>query len=313
MPSLSVARTSNASYKPIYIPTAVFVGGTSGVGAAMVAAFARYTNGNANIIVIGRSRSAATALIAGFPSPPSSSVKHEFIEIEDATDMDQVQLTTRSLLSSHPRINFLVLSTGYFNLSGRDETAAGIDKHLAISYYSRWKFINDLLPSLTAARDAGEDVSVLSVLAAGNGQKIDLDDLGLKKTYSFTNVMGSGPTYTDMAFEKFTSIAPGIRFVHTFPGLVRTSVFRQTHWLLRPLLNGLYAIVATSPADAGEYQLFALLNGITGNGPTKTQGGAFRCDPKGDDLQGKAYFGDDEAREKVWKHTVETVTAATST
>lgn len=200
MPSLSAVRASNAAYKPTYIPTAVFVGGTSGIGAAMASSFAHITNGNANIIIVGRNRSAATSLLAAFPSPPPSA-KHGFIEIQDATDMNEVHSVTQGLLASLPRINFLVLSTGYLNLGGRDETAAGIDKHLAVSYYSRWKIIHDLLPSLEASRDAGEDVSVLSVLAAGEGQKIDLDDLGLRKTYSIGNALGSGPTYTDLALE----------------------------------------------------------------------------------------------------------------
>ncbi|KIM87912.1 hypothetical protein PILCRDRAFT_814619 [Piloderma croceum F 1598] len=38
------------------------------------------------------------------------------------------------------------------------------------------KLINDLMPLLQKAKDAGEDAKVMSVLAAGKGGPIDLDD-----------------------------------------------------------------------------------------------------------------------------------------
>ena len=52
MPSLSAARSSNELYSPGYPPVAVFVGGTSGIGQAMAEGFARYTKGNARIILV---------------------------------------------------------------------------------------------------------------------------------------------------------------------------------------------------------------------------------------------------------------------
>lgn len=41
MPSLKVVQTSNSDYAPKYVPTAVFVGGNSGIGRAMAEAFAK--------------------------------------------------------------------------------------------------------------------------------------------------------------------------------------------------------------------------------------------------------------------------------
>ncbi|KAG9003559.1 hypothetical protein FRB94_014575 [Tulasnella sp. JGI-2019a] len=86
-------------------------------------------------------------------------------------------------------------------------------------------------PSLAATRDAGEDVSVL---AGGNGQKIDLDDLGLKKTYSTTNTIGCSPTYTDMAFEACSSLSS-----HDVPVVWLSSFALENHiyrirYTLRP-------------------------------------------------------------------------------
>jgi hypothetical protein len=86
-------------------------------------------------------------------------------------------------------------------MKGRDETEEGIDKKLAVHYYARWKFISDLLPALKNAKESGEDAKVISVLAAGKGGEIDLEDLGLKKTFSLTKAGLQAPTYNDLMVE----------------------------------------------------------------------------------------------------------------
>lgn len=45
MPSLSAAKSTNAAFAATYRPTALFVGGTSGVGEGTAGAFARATKG----------------------------------------------------------------------------------------------------------------------------------------------------------------------------------------------------------------------------------------------------------------------------
>ena len=204
MPSLSVAREANAKFAPSYTPVAIFVGGTSGIGQAMAQAFARYTKGNAHIIICGRNRAAAESIIASLPKPtlPDDAQRplHEFVHC-DATLMKNVHAMTKDLLSRLPKINFLVLSPGYLSLKGLDETEEGIGRQLALNYYARWKFIDDLMPLLRNAKDAGEDAKVFSVLAAGDGQKMDMDDLGLKKTFGFVKNLKIAPTYNDLMME----------------------------------------------------------------------------------------------------------------
>jgi len=56
----------------------------------------------------------------------------------------------------------------------------------------------DLLPLLRKARDLGEQASVLSVLSAGMGSQVDLDDLGLKKSYSATTAMAQSSAYNGL-------------------------------------------------------------------------------------------------------------------
>ena len=94
-----------------------------------------------------------------------------------------------------------MLSPGLFNLHGRDETVEGIDKRLGLHYYARWKFVYDLLPLVRRAKDAGEDAKIMSILGAGHGGPVDLNNLGLKKSFSPAKAGLASPTYTDLMFE----------------------------------------------------------------------------------------------------------------
>ena len=215
MPSISIIRASNAAIHSSYPPVAVFVGGTSGIGKAMVERFARFTNGNSSIIIVGRNRAAAETIFASIPSAETSA--REFIQC-DATLMSNVHTACQEILSRHNKINYLILSPGVLSLKGRDETSEGIDKKLAVHYYARWRFIYDLLPSLERAKEVGEEAKILSVLAAGKGGEIDVDDLGLKKGFSLPNAAMAAPTYTDLMMEViiFFSSVSIIYYTHRY-------------------------------------------------------------------------------------------------
>lgn len=204
MPSLAAIRASNAALSPSYTPVAIFVGGTSGIGQGIAEAFARHTKGNAHLIIIGRNRAAADSIISQFPTQASASgtsgVTHEFIQC-DVTLMKNVHAVTRELLTRVLKVNFLVMTTGYVTTKGWEETEDGVDKKLAVHYYARWKFISDLLPALKKAKEEGEDAKVLSVLAAAKGAEIDVNDIGLKKTFSFMKARTQVPTYNDLMME----------------------------------------------------------------------------------------------------------------
>jgi hypothetical protein len=76
------------------------------------------------------------------------------------------------------------------------------------------------------------------------------------------------------------------------------------HWALKPLYPVLFGLIypfSFSMSESGEYHLHALLEG---------ENGSFRRGPKGQALQntGKGYFSTEEARKKLWDHTLEATT-----
>ncbi|KAJ7726148.1 NAD(P)-binding protein [Mycena maculata] len=298
MPSLSSVLAFNAAFVPSYTPVAIFVGGTSGIGQGMAEAFARHTKGNANIVLVGRNRAAAEAIIATFPKPTVPGVAHEFVEC-DISLMKNVRRTAGELLTRLPKVNFLVLTPGVLTLDGRNETEEGIDRKLAVHYYGRWRFVHDMIPAVEAAKEAGEDAKVMTVLAAGHGGAIDLDDLGLKKTFSLSNAAAAAPTYNDIMVNDFAARYPGLSFVHSFPGAVVTGLLKSSNTrslrIANSFLAPLLAPFAYSVTTSGEHQLYALLKA----GP-----GAVRTDDKGGDIGlTKKYFGSPEAMARLWKHT----------
>ncbi|GLB43104.1 putative KR domain containing protein [Lyophyllum shimeji] len=308
MPTLAAVRNANAAFNPSYKPIAIFVGGTSGIGQGIAEAFARHTRGAAHIVIVGRNRAAADAIIAQFPKPDNNKTQytHEFVQC-DVTLMNNVEAVTKDLLARMPKINFLVMSPGYMTMRGRDETEEGLDKKFAVHYYARWKFVNDLLPALRRAKEAGEDSKVLSVLAAGKGAEIDLDDLGLKKTFSAPKIAFQAPTYNDLMMQEFAARNPGITFIHAYPGAVRTSLMASSdsRWIRAssPLVLGLLYPFTTSLHETGEYMLHGLLN---------RKEGFWRVGSRAEDLGMKNYFGSEEARKRLWEHTVKATAVSSS-
>ncbi|KAF5313618.1 hypothetical protein D9611_010228 [Ephemerocybe angulata] len=305
MPSIAAIRALNLSRVPsTYIPVGVFVGGTSGIGQGMAEAFARMTKGRANIVIVGRNQTAAEAIIAKLPQAAES--KYEFVKC-DATLMRNVEAASKEIMAKHSKINFLVMSPGFFSLKGFDASEEGIDRKLATHYYARWKFVDGLLPALKSAKAAGEDAKVLSVLGAGYGGPIDIDDLGLKKTFSLSNAAKAAATYNDLMMEEYAERNPELTFSHSSPGAVATNIASSaqsaTMRFFAPVMNVAAKVLATSPADCAEYMWHGIFSNTTG---------AFRIGSRGEEIGKKDYFGDEEQRKALWEHTEKEVRTSSS-
>ncbi|KAG8698588.1 hypothetical protein FRC11_014316, partial [Ceratobasidium sp. 423] len=260
MPSLSVVRAANLTAVPKYRPTALFLGGTSGIGQAVAEALAQATRGNSHIVLCGRNKAAADKIIKGFPKTSGST--YEFEQC-DATLMSNVRNTTSSLVGRLPKLNYLVLSPGFLSLKGRDETPEGLDKKLAVHYYARWKFVYDLMPLLEKAKAQGEEARVLTILSAGTNGKLDENDLGLKKNYGLKAAADHATAMNDYMVEEFAAQHPDMAFIHAYPGFVRTPAFHWSVKLLMPFIR----MFNVSPAESAQWMLYGLLNPEFAKGP----------------------------------------------
>ncbi|KAF9026822.1 NAD(P)-binding protein [Hymenopellis radicata] len=300
MPSLVDARASNATFKPSYIPVAVFVGGTSGVGEAMAKALSSYLGGKLHLFIVGRNRAAAEKTFASLPRPEG--VTREFLHC-DALLMRNIVATSDELKSRVDKINFLVLSAGYFRVTGRDETSEGLDKLLVMRYYNRFKFAKELLPLLKVARDRGEDAQLMTVLGTGMMNiGVDRDDLGLRKNYRWWKGAMKPCVYNDVMVEEFAKQNPGIGFMHIYPGFVDTPAIDDifTWWpmrLLAPLVWLQMYFFGVSAEECAEYMLYALLD-------KSKEGGWSRRDNHGNDIGSQYYSISEEDKKAVWEHSV---------
>ncbi|KAF9073066.1 hypothetical protein BDP27DRAFT_1319339 [Rhodocollybia butyracea] len=282
MTSLSEARTFNSSYNPTYIPVAVFLGGTGGIAASTAELLSRYTNGKLHVIIAGRNRVDGARVLESLVKPlehqtPTSELLREFVFC-DASSLTSVhnageaisKLLTERLPDSKPRINFLVFSAPYFNLTSSSETVDGLDRQLVMRYYHRFKMTHELMPLLRVARDEGQDAKVLSILASGFNASFDSNDFGFKNlgvfgqyTKAFRTAFASA-AYMDIIIEEFASRERGISFTNLYPGVVRTAqwdwVF-QGHWLFTPFRQFLDLFLnSMSVEDSAEWVLFSLLD-----------------------------------------------------
>ncbi|KAF7336901.1 hypothetical protein MVEN_02126400 [Mycena venus] len=288
MPSLAVAEASNAAFCPSYIPVAVVVGGTSGVGQAMAEALARQTNGRAHIIIVGRNATAAAEILATFPKPTDSDADgwaHEFVQC-DALSMASVRAVCASLLSRLKRINFLVITAGGpagNSLLDCYETPEGLNAHLAMRYFMRYLFTKELLPLLVSAKEMGQHAHVMTVLGAGFGLALRTTDLGLHEAHRnsikflqgvFPNIaaikgIATGVCYNDGLVAHFAAQHPDLAFTHISPGQVLTAGGSEVYlgWLLTPLtwlLNIFKRAISLTQNERAKYMLYALFDADRG-------------------------------------------------
>ncbi|KAJ7509015.1 hypothetical protein B0H11DRAFT_1963507 [Mycena galericulata] len=281
MPPLATARASNAAWKPAYTPARNLRRRNLRHRAGHREAFARHTNGTAHIILVGRNRAAALAILARLPRPPP-------ISPENSTP-------PRQLAARFPRVHLLVLS------AGGAISLAGLDSHGGRCRQAGWRRcttearVDRRAPPFAAVPPKGERGGARAVgggwHTAGRGGPIDLADLGAQ----------GGDRRR--AGKRFALRAPSITFMHTHPGTVDTpllraspsAVLRAAH-RIRFLLFPTLWWRAKSIEQCGEQQLCGILSAPPG---------ASRIDGEGNDigLGGGADPGWTEARTALWAHS----------
>ena len=310
-PTLAQIKSSNAAHLGSYAtadskdgssaPVAVFIGGTSGVGEGMARAFAKYTKGNASIVIVGRNKEAGERILSELEKPTEDKVTRLFVQC-DVSLMRNVVAAVQQLTSILSKINYLVISTGFLDIADRTETKEGLEYRLSITYYSRWLFLRELAPLLdVAVNQKGERAVAMTMLSTGYADEIDPEDWELKRNYSTLKTMFSTSTYNDLMVESFAERYPNIPFIHTHPGMVRTPIFSRSPSVMVKIAGLIIFTLARpftiSTEESAEWMWWTLLE-------VEGKSGSFRMDPHGRELgNDEKYYGSEEKKKGLFEHT----------
>ncbi|MCJ1385007.1 hypothetical protein MMC17_008125 [Xylographa soralifera] len=326
---LDTVRAQNAELKSLNAgQVGVFVGGTAGIGEFALKAFAQRTT-NPKIYIVGRNGAAAATITEQVKvlNPESEVV---FIKA-DTSLIKNVDAVCKEIQSKEDKINFLFLTTGYLAFDGRNETSEGIDKKFCLYYYSRMRFVCNLLPELTAASKEPNSLSrVVTVLSADYEGPIVEHDQELKHNFSFRSSHNHTSVMNDFACEELAKQHPGTAFVHLHPGYVKTGIMDHGGMLMKVLGMVVKTVLwpmAVSPEESGERNLFygsasmfapkatAGEDAAVGSDGTKGSG-AYLMSWKGTQAGNRKVL--DPLREKqmgktIWEHTLEVFRKAEQT
>ena len=279
--------------------------------------------------------------------------KTAFIQ-KDLTLLRNVDEVCDEIKSKETKLNLLFMTLGTLSLKSRDgrplsplisntpedlhtnnmpaETTEGLDRKLTTNYYSRIRFTQQLLPLLQSA--SPQLSRVVSVLAPGTEDAIDLNDLDLKQNFSLRKAGAHAVVMTDFAFEELATKNPTVSFVHSYPGGVKTGFFKESGFAIKAMAQLAYTVMspwmvgieesgerhlygATSaayPPKAGEKGGVEIWEGKVKQGSAGEMGsGAYLIGSDGElkanekvlrELRGK------DAGAKIWAHTMKVFESA---
>jgi hypothetical protein len=140
------------------------------------------------------------------------------------------------------------------------ESPEGLDRKMTLNYYSRLRFIYNLLPQLRlASTEPPHFARTLSILGAGHEAAINLSDLDLKTTFSGPRCANHTIVMNDFMAEEFAAREPGISFLHSNPSLVLTGLLRELPVWVRAIYKvatPLLKAFSVGADETGQRQLY---------------------------------------------------------
>jgi NAD(P)-dependent dehydrogenase (short-subunit alcohol dehydrogenase family) len=299
----------------------IFAGGTSGIGKLTIRALVS-TGISTRIYLIGRKSAKETskAFIEELKTiNPAAEVIWTEAEISLLADVKRV---CEFIKSQETTVDLLFLSAGYAPFGGRNETSEELEITQVLEYYSRIAFIFHLLPLL----EASDKAKVVSILAGGLIQKVDVDDLNLEKPGNFGGVKAQGQFagMNTMTLDRLAEEHPKVTFIHSWPGAVNTGNVRRSAdpnslmgWVFWLIFEPIIWLVATRDEESGQRHLFQSTSAFYGgrgvpwggekgvNSREKREDGCFLVNNKCDctfDVKAVAKLRED-AQEKIWEKT----------
>lgn len=279
----------------------VWVGATSGIGLATLEAFV--SRGQPlRAYIVGRSAARQAPLLDGLRSR-NARAEIRFVE-GHVSLLSDVQRICDDIISAQKQqgdssIDALFLSAGYVPLTGRQETSEGLERCLAVAYYSKVAFATLLMPLLKKAAHP----RIVAVVAAGleTATGIELDDLDFSKRpkrFGPVAVAMQGATMVTLALDRIARDEPHVVVVHAHPGSVATGILSKafdgagkgvSQQLVRWIVEPVVSLGSFTPAQSGERSLYLLTSAAYGGWGTPTSG--MRKDDGAINVDGKTMGG----------------------
>lgn len=266
----------------------VFAGATSGSGAGALEAMVGMLH-TSTFYIIGRS-AAQFASQRKKLEKLNPSCKLEFLEAQVSLISD-VDAMCKQIAAAEKKVDLLYMSPGSIPFGGQRcthllilkamvlmhyiDTKEGLETCFAISYYSRMRLIQNLLPLLRQSSQP----RVLSLLNGGKEKPMFDDDVSLEKNWSADAVIAHTTTMTSLALEHLAKNDERITFLHVFPGLVNTGNFIRVTaaessgvvWRVMlaafcRMITVVQAVFGISPEECGERQAYHLTSDKFGPG-----------------------------------------------
>ncbi|RSL39980.1 hypothetical protein CEP53_013671 [Fusarium sp. AF-6] len=229
------------------------VGATSGIEEHTAREFVRHAT-YPRLYLIGRSKEQAQRITAEFAQlNPSATVRFIQSDISELRTVDKVCK----------------------QIQDEEKTKEGLDRKMALDFYSRLRFTENLLPQLrhaatttTTSQNAQESpilARVISVLGGGSEKKIDTNDLSLKHNYTLGASTSHAVTMTSLSFERLAADPDNanVVFCHTSPGMLKTNGDRELPFLIRAFIaafNTVCSPLTVSAQECGERHVRTAIN-----------------------------------------------------
>ncbi|KAJ4357401.1 uncharacterized protein N0V89_001976 [Didymosphaeria variabile] len=255
MVALTAIKASNATL-PTRL-TAVFVGGTSGIGLYTLLALARHC-ANPTIYFIGRSQTAADRILIDLRTlNPKGTYK--FIP-SDVALIKNVDAVCEQIKVREKHVNILVQSQGVMSVG--QETSEGMHATASLVLHSRMRFQLNLLPLLQAAPGLKRVVSIFTGTKEG---PITATELQMRTLKNPLKARGQAASAVTLLLEEAQRRAKDVSFVHTYPGFVSTGIGRDFGIVAKVLSKAVETVVGpwllVPNEESGERNLWLATSG----------------------------------------------------
>lgn len=216
-------KTWNVNHIPAQTgKTIIITGATSGIGFEAALALAA---AGAEVVIASRNPAKGAAILSKIRQIcPDARVNFMIL---DTSSQASVRSFCDSWLSSHKKIDTLILNAGISNVPSREETVDGFERQLATNYLGHFAMTARLLPSMNGSADAR--IILVSSLAHKRTH-LHFDDLQLKRHYTpmlaYNQSKLAVLTFALELSRRLKHQGPPVKVIPVHPGVAATDITR---------------------------------------------------------------------------------------